>query len=60
MKCIGNVTVIPNKESPVYRKLTFIVILLALVGLLSVGLGYAVKSAAAQRSGPVTVQNVEF
>ena len=44
-----------------YRKLAFIVILLALVGLLSVGLGYAVmKSSALTRSEPETVQNVEF
>jgi hypothetical protein len=60
VKCIGNPTVITSKEGSVYRKLAFIVILLALVGLLSVGLGYAVKNAAAQRSGSVTVQNVEF
>ena len=44
-----------------YRKLAFVIILLAVVGLLSVGLGYAVmKSGATSRSGPETVLNAEF
>jgi len=45
----------------VYRKVAFIVILLAVVSLLSVGLGYAVMhSGATPRPGSETVQNVEF